>query len=80
MPDYKNEYEKPFKMRSVFRTYATKKMSQFKEREEFDSNGFWMPIIFSVLTFVYWLIVVLFVKFQAHAFDSSQDICYRNYR
>jgi len=59
--------------------YETKKW-QFKNNEEFDSNGYWIPIIFTVLTFIWWLCVVITIYFQTHAFDSTRDNCFRNYK
>jgi hypothetical protein len=43
-----------------------------------DSNGYWIPIIFSSLTLVFWLCVVAIIYFDTHAFDSSRDSCYRS--
>jgi len=59
--------------------YLTKKC-QFKEKKPMDSNGYWIPIIFSSLTLVFWLCVVAIIYFDTHAFDSSRDSCYRNYK
>ena len=43
-----------------------------------DSNGYWIPIIFSSLTLVFWFGLVLVIYFDTHAFDPSRDSCYRS--
>ena len=65
---------------SKLQEFCKNKHCQYKNKTRMDSNGYWIPIIFFSLTFAFWLIVVLIIYFDTHAFDSSRDSCYRNYK
>ena len=71
-------HERTFKQSAI--KYYQRKKYQYKNKEEFDSNGYWIPIIFTFLTFIWWLCVVITIYFQTYAFDSTKDNCYRNYK
>ena len=60
--------------------FCKKKHCQYKNKKRMNSNGYWIPIIFFILTLAFWLIVVAIIYFDTHAFDSSRDNCYRNYK
>ena len=63
---------------SKLQEFCKNKHCQYKNKTRMDSNGYWIPIIFFSLTFAFWLIVVLIIYFDTHAFDSSRDSCYRS--